>query len=473
MCGVNQFVKEYGITDEQIIGVVSKITRNGKSIDAKDFSYRLYADVWASLTGVRYPVRRLRVKGYRALKAADACAPGIKQQADDRQDYTRELSCEASYLIALVGALINSTQKPPVPPQLDAERLFKIAKAHRVTGLCAHSGELLKSVPEQIAQLFKKELYKTVARSATQKAELKKIIAEFEREGIAYCVLKGAAITELYPSEDMRSSLDCDIYVNPCDTERAAALITALGYERGEADGAKDIAFMKMPFMTVELHYALSYETDMTHAGLTELEQRLVPAQDNPLCLTMTREDLYLYTLAHTAHHFLTAGTGLRSVADDYLMRKKLLPQCDADYINTRLEQLGLKAFAAQLKALGDYWFGSGQKDAVMPQLEQYIIRSGVYGTDTEYYINITVASSALGGSRSKYILRRIFPSRTDMAAQYPALRKNMVLLPYYWAVRCAKVLVNPGRYTEEASSVAAVDEKKRREREEMFKNLF
>ena len=466
MCGDNQFEREYPVSDSQIIGIVSKITRKGKTFEVDNGLYRVYTGSWTALMPVRYPIRRLKVRVSSALKKADSSPP---QQCGDT---VQQLCCEELYLTALVKSVLNGEPAPPVPQELDAGRLYAMACAHRVAGMCANAVKGLKQLPEETADGFKRELFKNITRSLNQERELKKICTALEGEHVAYCVLKGEALSALYPDKDMRFSLDCDIYVDARDTERAAACITALGYERPLSDGAKDITFIKKPFMTVELHFALSYQTDMTHESLNELEKRLVPSADNPLRLTMTDEDLYIYTLAHTAHHFLTAGTGLRSVADDYLMRKKLLPRCNGELIREQLKKARLDGFAEQFAVLGDYWFGSGTVKPV-EGLEQYVMRSGVYGTPGEYYINATVSSGVPGGSRSGYILRRIFPSRTDMAAQYPRLKSCAALLPYYWVLRCTKALVNPGRYAGEASQVASVDENKRRQREQMLKKMF
>jgi len=61
LCGDNQFIKESGINDGDIIAVVSKIIRNGKTIDVKrSFSYKVYVFFYCRL----FPLRCLflRVK---------------------------------------------------------------------------------------------------------------------------------------------------------------------------------------------------------------------------------------------------------------------------------------------------------------------------------------------------------------------------------------------------------------------------
>lgn len=47
ICGDNRWLKEYGITDANIVGVLTKIIKkNNKEIRMSDFSYRLYVHLW-------------------------------------------------------------------------------------------------------------------------------------------------------------------------------------------------------------------------------------------------------------------------------------------------------------------------------------------------------------------------------------------------------------------------------------------
>lgn len=65
MCGDNQFILEYGIKDENIIGVVSEIIRDGKTFDVTDEDYVSYKNKYVKNVGTRYPVRRFKYKLYR------------------------------------------------------------------------------------------------------------------------------------------------------------------------------------------------------------------------------------------------------------------------------------------------------------------------------------------------------------------------------------------------------------------------
>lgn len=52
--GDNQFQKEYGVRYDQMIGVVSAFSREGRIVKASDFSYRLYCRVWCLVRPIRY-----------------------------------------------------------------------------------------------------------------------------------------------------------------------------------------------------------------------------------------------------------------------------------------------------------------------------------------------------------------------------------------------------------------------------------
>ena len=55
ICGDNCIQKEYGITDEQILGVLTGFYRGSKQIDMDSWGYKLYVRVWCKL----YPIRKI------------------------------------------------------------------------------------------------------------------------------------------------------------------------------------------------------------------------------------------------------------------------------------------------------------------------------------------------------------------------------------------------------------------------------
>lgn len=64
ICGDNRWQKEYGITDRHIIGVLTGVVRNGKTVPVTDKKYLLYVHVWCDF----FPVRAVLVRVGNKLK---------------------------------------------------------------------------------------------------------------------------------------------------------------------------------------------------------------------------------------------------------------------------------------------------------------------------------------------------------------------------------------------------------------------
>lgn len=57
ICGDNRWKKEYGITDRHIIGILTGIVRDGKTISVTDKKYLLYVHVWCDF----FPIRAILI----------------------------------------------------------------------------------------------------------------------------------------------------------------------------------------------------------------------------------------------------------------------------------------------------------------------------------------------------------------------------------------------------------------------------
>ncbi len=63
LCGDNQWVKEHGIKEKHIIGVVKAITRKGKRFEVNKKAYCIYSKLWCKILPIRkyflYVLRRI------------------------------------------------------------------------------------------------------------------------------------------------------------------------------------------------------------------------------------------------------------------------------------------------------------------------------------------------------------------------------------------------------------------------------
>ena len=64
LCGDNRYDKEYAVRNEQILGVLTAVVRDGKEIKTNSFKSRLYVHLWCDF----FLVRRLILRIKRMLK---------------------------------------------------------------------------------------------------------------------------------------------------------------------------------------------------------------------------------------------------------------------------------------------------------------------------------------------------------------------------------------------------------------------
>ena len=65
IAGDNNTFLEYDITDEQIIGKMARLFRDGKEIRMTDIKYRLYVHIWCDFYPVRMTLLRIKRKLWR------------------------------------------------------------------------------------------------------------------------------------------------------------------------------------------------------------------------------------------------------------------------------------------------------------------------------------------------------------------------------------------------------------------------
>lgn len=60
LCGDNRYLKEYGINDSHIIGLLTSVVRDGKEISVTDRKYRAYVHLWCDFFWVRAVILKIK-----------------------------------------------------------------------------------------------------------------------------------------------------------------------------------------------------------------------------------------------------------------------------------------------------------------------------------------------------------------------------------------------------------------------------
>lgn len=469
MCGDNQFLLESGITDSNIIGVVKTIVRDGREFSAEsDPWYISYKTKYLKNINTRYPVRRVKYFLYRKLKSGSKTSAEVSKEQANKQQIEKDILQTGEILIAALKSQLNAGEYD-FPDGTDFKKLYILAQSHRIVPLVA--SQVLKSdkAPEDIKNAFKKETFKTSFRYNAQSKENSDISAEFSKEGIAHCFLKGGEVAEYYDNPDLRFMLDADLFVQTEKFAVAEKILIERGYVKSADGDDKDVLYTKPPFFNIELHKELKYDYDKGYDYYKGAFDRMEICDGSRM--KMTNEDFYVYILSHTAHHFEVAGTGIKSIVDHWYLKNKLKPICNPEILSRSLNDIGLGEFEKNISSLCECWFGDKQPDEITNDMSDYIILSGVFGNSTNQYIS-GILRGDYGVKKSEYFISRLFPKYDIMKIKYPVLKKVSFLLPLFWIIRLLESVFSFKRITSETKSVAAVGAKSAQVQAKFFENV-
>lgn len=474
MCGDNQFILEYGITDANIIGIAKTLIIDGKEIDVeKDTEYLKHKEKYVNNIKTRYPLRRLRHK--LALIKKRFLKNGLEnnnvvaeQSRPDDTEKIQDILNVGSILINAIKAQITETEFQ-FPENTDFNKLYKLAQNHRVTAMVAPSVIKSESADKEIKGLFSKELFKYSARYTAQDKERKELSEILSENHIKHCFLKGSKVGRFYDNPDIRFMLDMDLYVEEEKIQNAEEILLSRGYEINSNTNDKDTAYIKKPFLIIELHKEIKYDYDKGYDYYKGAFERMVTADGYEM--NMTNEDFYVYILSHTAHHFETAGTGIKSIVDHYFLKNKLKPQCNSEILKSALENIGLTQFSNNIDKLCEVWFGDSEGDSLTEETARYILLSGVFGNETNNYLS-GVAKGRYDESSNAYFLRRLFPPLKIMKNRYPILKKTPVLLPIMWCVRIFASVFDRKRLAQESKVVTSADSRQKEQQKNFLNNM-
>ncbi len=342
-----------------------------------------------------------------------------------------------------------------LPADVDFKKLYMLADVHRVVPLVAEAVLQCPHAPDEVKKRFKSELFKVSVRYEGQLKEREVLSALFSEAGVKHCFLKGDKLSRFYKVPERRFMLDMDVYVEEGGFKKAESIMLERGYELNSFSDDKDVGYIKKPFYNIELHRELKYDYDKGYDYYKGAFSRL-QSVDGTCEFNMTNEDFYVYILSHTAHHFETAGTGIRNVLDHYYLKTKLKPLCDEPVLVAGLEAVGLTTFAQRLDALADAWFADGEYNDDIEEMSDYILLGGVFGNKVNHYMG-GILRGDYGDKKSSFILKRLFPPRTKIQDRYPVLKKLPILLPLVWIVRIISAVFSKNDYSAEIDNADSV----------------
>lgn len=360
----------------------------------------------------------------------------------DRQIYEKN----ANDMIRLVSSALNgAAPDKELLTSLDLAALYEVAQSHMLT---AAVGAVLERAGGADAA-FHEAYSRGMRNEALRDSESRFVFAALADAGIWHMPLKGAILKGYYPVFGIREMSDVDVLIDPDKVDEARRIMECAGYSHCAYDGANQDVYTKPPIHHYEFHrYLVGGEPgDALFDYYSDVKDRLVP--DGAMRFRFTPEDMYVYMLVHEHKHFTRGGTGLRSLADMYVFLKKFEGELDFDHIQRECEKLSIADFGAQNRRTAKALFGGGEVAEEDLGFLSYVMLSGVYGTEENYFAHKVEDKGKLG-----YLKERLILPLDQVQTLYPFFYKHRVLLPVLFVYRIGKMLT--------VKSGAAIKELKR-----------
>ncbi len=331
--------------------------------------------------------------------------------------------------------LVDKNLIEQITPEVRKE-LYSLSKSHDLAHLVAYALKKEKALGEdELSELFSKSIYVAVARYANIVVEQEKICNVLEQYKIPYVPLKGAVIRDYYPEPWMRTSCDIDILIHEENLTKAEdVLVKELEY-RMEERNYHDVSAYSPTGVHLELHFnILEYEENVEKLFKCVWDY-VLKAEGKQFLYEMQPEYFMFYLVGHMWQHFMCGGCGVRTFVDIFLLNQKY--KYDKKLLGQYCEESGLEIFAAYVEKLTQVWFGNLAHDEITLKMETFVVLGGIYGNKE----TLATVRSARAKNKVNYALKRIFISYRELCIAYPRLQSKPVLYPYYWFVRCCKLL--------------------------------
>ena len=376
-------------------------------------------------------------------------------------------------LIYLMACSLQGTKpEEALLANIDMEALLRLAKAHSVSAMVCMALEQTDAFQHAAETTRLKWLdakNKAVRKNMLLDAERHQLEKEFAEHGIWYMPLKGSILKDWYPKFGMREMADNDILFDASKRKEVKAIFQGRGYTVKRYNKSNHDEYEKPPIYNFEMHVSLF---PGTYKELTEqyenVKERLLPVDRTAYQFAFTPEDFYVFVLAHAHKHYSYSGTGIRTLADIYIVNQKLGGTMNWEYVDSELRGLGIFSYERESRELAQKLFGIAElpTEANLSEAEQqmlaYYLGASTYGTIENRTLNQMQKLQPDGGAitahtKQKYLLSRIFPGREWCKACAPTVYKYPVLLPFFWVWRLVyRGITNRKKVTQEIKAIKA-----------------
>ncbi len=340
------------------------------------------------------------------------------------------MTTEQKYFISLSrAAIFNET--PPAPPEgLDWQWLWGKSQEQNLTGLLASAIEKLSEEqrPENYEQWYMSML-QTAMLMGDRFDEFERMTGIIKNKEIQVIFLKGCVVRELYPTPELRTMGDFDVFVKKEKFPKVKEIFASEGYTL--TDERTGITASKGAY-SWDIFYTLEEEFRDKSGKYDGLIRKTAVESSGLICPCPTY--MLTHLLLHLGKHLTSEGAGLRNLLDIVLYIKAYKNEVDFKEVRNICKELNFEnIYVYALNALNKY-FGFGL-DIEAKDPEKFValmLDGGIFG---EGKSNVLLAQVSKRGDISVY-RKLFFPPASMLKESYKYLQKCPFLLPVAWVHR-------------------------------------
>lgn len=353
------------------------------------------------------------------------------------------------YLMAC--ALQDVSAQEEFLADVDLQQLYITARNHSVAAMVCMALEktaIFAGADEAVKKHWREAKNKAIRKNMLLDAERAAIVKQLESAGIWYMPLKGSILKDWYPKPGMREMADNDILFDPSERKRVREIFRSRGYKIVSFGKGNHDEYEKPPIYNFEMHVSLFHEMYQELAGqYGNVKEKLLPVDGTVCQFAFTPEDFYVFVLAHAYKHYSGSGTGVRTLADFYVMNRHLGGIMNRDEVEQKLTRLGIAEYEQRSRVLAEKLFSGARP---LPEMElntdekemlRFYCDATAYGTiDNQVQNRLQKLQGNAEGitlrTKLKYCCARLFPGREFCKYYYPVVYHHLWMLPFFWVWR-------------------------------------
>ena len=326
---------------------------------------------------------------------------------------------------------------------IQLNNLYRFSRMHKISALLAASMSAF-ALDAKWSESYNGALY----RSVLFENEREKIRDFFHENNIWYILLKGCVLDHYYPEYGIREFSDNDILFDERYRSELRDFMLSQGFENKHFGTGHDDAYYKKPVYNFEMHVMLfdsSSDSDV-YEYFQDSQVKAFQDLDSSECI-FSKEDFYIYFIAHAFKHFDRSGTGLRTLVDEYAYLSQ--EELEWDYVEEELEKIGYLTKERTLRSLVFKIFDTEEElSTEEEEMLEYVLLAGVYGNiknRVEHGLEKMEGGSTFK-NKIKYLWGRVFLKMGSIQASYPLFYRHKLLLPLLPFYRVYKALTSARR---------------------------